>query len=226
MNIKYNGIVMSQEDFYKEISNAIIELEEEKALEFAQKAIDDKMNILEVIEKGFGVAIRRLGELWDEGEYFLPELMMGGIIVKKSIDLLLPHLDKDSDKFQLGVAVVATIEGDVHSIGKTIVATMLSAFGFEVYDLGEEVPPEKIIEAALEKNADIIAVSSLLTTTMVGQKKVIELLKKKGIRDRFKVILGGAPVTKNWADECEADGYAPTAMEAVDLAKSLIGKGE
>ena len=217
---------MSHEEFFEEISKAIIDLEEEKAMELAKKAIDNKMNVLEVIEKGFGTAIRRLGELWDAGEYFLPELMMGGLIVKKSIDLLLPHLDKEKDKFQLGKAVVATIEGDVHSIGKTIVATMLSAFGFQVYDLGEDVPPDKIIEEALEKQVDIIGVSSLLTTTMIGQKKLIELLKDRGIRDKFKVILGGAPITKNWADECGADGYAPTAMEAVDLAKSLIGKGE
>ena len=213
---------MTEEYYYKQISRAIVELEEDKALELAHKAIEDKMNIVEVIEKGFGPAIRRLGELWDAGEYFLPELMAGGEIVKDSINLLLPHLEKEKDKFNIGKAVVATIEGDVHSIGKTIVGTMLSAFGFEVYDLGEDVPAEKIIEEALEKNADIIGVSSLLTTTMPGQKKVIQLLKEKGIRDKFKVILGGAPVTRSWAEECGADGFAPNAIEAVDLAKSLL----
>ena len=215
---------MTKDDFYKEISEAIIELDEEKTLNLAQKAIDENINILEVIENGYGSAIRRLGELWDEGEFFLPELMMGGEIVKNSINLLLPHLKNDRDKFNLGKAVVATIEGDVHSIGKTIVATMLSAFGFEVYDLGEDVKVEKIIEIAVEKEADIIGVSALLTTTMLGQEKLIKMLQEKGLRDKFKVILGGAPVTKKWTEDCGADGYAPTAIEAVDLAKSLIKK--
>ena len=151
--------------------------------------------------------------------------MMGGTIVKKSIDILLPGLEK-KEEFQIGKVVVATIKGDVHSIGKTIVATMLSAFGFQVFDLGEDVDPDIILEEALNKEADIIGISSLLTTTMPGQKQFIEMLKEKGLRDKFKVILGGAPVTKNWAEQCGADGYAPNAIEAVNLAKLLVGLGE
>ncbi|GAI35715.1 unnamed protein product, partial [marine sediment metagenome] len=120
-----------------------------------------------------------------------------------------------------GKVVVATIEGDIHSIGKTIVATMLNAYGFEVYDLGADVPAEKIIEKAIQEDADIIGVSALLTTTMLGQKKVIELLRQKEIT-KFKVILGGAPVTSAWVEECKADGYAENAIEAVKLVKTLL----
>ncbi|MFX0059550.1 MAG: B12-binding domain-containing protein, partial [Candidatus Heimdallarchaeota archaeon] len=114
------------------------------------------------------------------------------------------------------------IEGDIHSIGKTIVGTMLKAYGFEVYDLGVDVRPEVIIQEAIKKDVDIIAVSALLTTTMVKQKRVVELLKDKKIRDKFKVILGGAPVTERWVEECGADGYAENAIIAVKVVKTLI----
>jgi corrinoid protein of di/trimethylamine methyltransferase len=212
---------MSQEEFYKEISETIVSLEEEKAIDLANRAIKEKMNILDIIEKGYGEAIRKLGELWDSGEFFLPELMMGGKIVQNSIDVLLPHLEKGQERKSLGKVVVATIEGDIHSIGKTIVATMLNAYGFEVYDLGADVPAEKIIEKAIEVDANIIGVSALLTTTMLGQKRVVELLRQKGIT-KFKVILGGAPVTSTWVEECNADGYDENAIEAVKLVKTLL----
>ncbi|MFX0018472.1 MAG: B12-binding domain-containing protein [Promethearchaeota archaeon] len=213
---------MSQESFYKKISEAIVSLDRDKAINLAKKAIEENMNLLAVVEKGFGAGIRRIGELWEEGEFFLPELMLGGNIVQESMGILLPHLKADKEDVTSGKVVIATIEGDIHSIGKTIVATMLSANGFEVYDLGADVSAEKIINTALEKNANIIGVSALLTTTMIGQKKLIEILEDKGIRDKFKVILGGAPVTKDWVNECKADGYADNAIEAVKLIKNLI----
>jgi corrinoid protein of di/trimethylamine methyltransferase len=213
---------VSQESFYKEISEAIVSLDRDKAISFANKAIEENMNLLEVVEKGFGAGIRRIGDLWEEGEFFLPELMLGGTIVQESMEILLPYLKANKEDVISGKVVIATIEGDIHSIGKTIVATMLSANGFEVYDLGADVSAEKIINTALEKNANIIGVSALLTTTMIGQKKLIEILENKGIRDKFKVILGGAPVTKNWVNECQADGYADNAIEAVKLIKNLM----
>jgi len=140
------------------------------------------------------------------------------------MEILLPQLKKRGGDISLGTVVIATIEGDIHSIGKTIVATMLSAHGFEVYDLGADVSVDKIIQSAIEKNADIIGISALLTTTMIGQKTVIEKLEYKGLRDKFKVILGGAPVTNAWVEECGADGYAGNAIEAVKLVKSLLAK--
>ena len=215
---------MAQEQFYGEISDAIVNLDEEKAIELAKRAITEKWNLLEVIEKGYGDGIRRIGDLWEEGEFFLPELMLGGNIMQESMNILLPSLKESGASASLGVVVIATIEGDIHSIGKTIVGTMLSANGFDVYDLGADVPAEKIIETAIEKNADIIGVSALLTTTMFGQKKIIDILEDKGIRDNFKVIIGGAPVTKEWTEQCNADGFAGSAVGAVKLVKNLLNK--
>ena len=215
---------MAQEQFYGEISDAIVNLDKEKAIELANRAITEKMNLLEVIEKGYGDGIRRIGDLWEEGEFFLPELMLGGTIMQESMDILLPSLKESGASTSLGVVVIATIEGDIHSIGKTIVGTMLSANGFDVYDLGADIPAEKIIETAIEKNADVIGVSALLTTTMFGQKKIIDILKDKGIRDNFKVIIGGAPVTKEWTEQCNADGFAGSAVGAVKLVKNLLNK--
>ncbi len=213
---------VSQEQIYKEISETIVNLDREKALELTDKIINENLNILDVIEKGFRPGIQRVGELWDEGDFFLPELMMGAKIMQDCLDVLMPHLKIGEEREILGKVVIATIEGDIHSIGKTIVASMLRAFGFEVYDLGTDVPVEKIIDEAVNRNADIIGVSALLTTTMIGQKKIIELLKQKGLADKFKVILGGAPVTGNWVEECGANGFAENAVEAVKLAKSLL----
>jgi len=215
---------LAQEQFFKEISDAIVNLEKEKAVELAKRAVNENMNLLDIIEKGYGDGIRRIGVLWEEGEFFLPELMLGGNIMQESMDILLPSLKKSGASTSLGVVVIATIEGDIHSIGKTIVGTMLSANGFDVYDLGADVSAEKIIETAIEKNADVIGVSALLTTTMFGQKKIIDILEDKGIRDNFKVIIGGAPVTKEWTEQCNADGFASSAVGAVKLVKNLLNK--
>lgn len=215
---------MAQEQLYGEISDAIVNLDKDKAIELANRAVAEKFNLLEVIEKGYGDGIRRIGDLWEEGEFFLPELMLGGNIMQESMDILLPSLKESGTSASQGVVVIATIEGDIHSIGKTIVGTMLSANGFDVYDLGADIPAEKIIDTAVEKNADVIGVSALLTTTMFGQKKITDILEEREIRDNFKVIIGGAPVTKEWTDECNADGFAGSAVEAVKLVKNLLKK--
>lgn len=215
---------MSQEKVFKNIIDSIVNLEEEKAIELAKKAVKEKMDLVEVIEKGYAAGIRRVGELWEEGEFFLPELMRGAQIMQNCLDLIIPHLKKGSEEISKGIVVLATIEGDIHSIGKTIVGTMLRAYGYEVFDLGADVPAEKIIDTAIEKNANIIGVSALLTTTMFGQKKIIDILKERNMLDRFKVILGGAPVTNSWVAECNADGFAENAIDAVKLVNSLLKK--
>jgi len=213
---------LSLDDINLEISEAIVNLDKEKAINLAKKAISENLNLVEIIEKGFGRGLERIGDLWNEGEFFLPELMVGGIIMQDALNILLPLLKKTTDTFTKGKVVIATIEGDIHSIGKTIVGTMLSANGFEVYDLGADVPVDRIINEAIEKDVDVIGVSALLTSTMIGQKKLIEILEKRNLRDKFKVILGGAPVTQSWSEDCGADGYAPSAIEAINLVKSLI----
>jgi trimethylamine corrinoid protein len=213
---------MSQEEIYTEMCDAIVDLDEEKAINLANKAINEGMDLLKVIENGYAAGIRRVGELWEEGDFFLPELMKGAQIMQNCMDMIIPHLQKGSERINLGTVVIATIEGDIHSIGKTIVGTMLRAYGFEVFDLGADVPAEKIIEIAIEKNADIIGVSALLTTTMIGQKKIVDLLREKNLANKFKVIFGGAPVTSSWVEECKADGFAENAIEAVRLVKTLL----
>ncbi len=215
---------MSQEQVFKTIIDSIINLDEEKAIELASKAIKENLNLVDVIEKGYAAGIRRVGELWEEGEFFLPELMRGAQIMQNCLDLIIPHLKKGAEEVSKGKVVLATIEGDIHSIGKTIVGTMLRAYGYEVYDLGADVPAEKIVDTAIEKSANIIGVSALLTTTMFGQKKIIDILKERNLLDRFKVILGGAPVTNAWVAECNADGFAENAIDAVKLVRSLLEK--
>ena len=148
--------------------------------------------------------------------------MIGGKLIEECLDLITPHLQMGESWKTSGKLVIATIEGDIHSIGKTIVATMLKAYGFEVYDLGVDVKPELIVEEAINKEVDIIGVSALLTTTMVRQKNIIEILEEKGIRNDFKVILGGAPISERWVRECGADGFAENAIAAVELAKKLV----
>ncbi len=204
------------------MADSIVKLDKENALRLAQRAIDDKMNLLKVIEKGFGEGIRRVGDLWDDGEFFLPELMSGAQIMQQAVDLITPHLGTSDDLQTSGKILLATIEGDIHSIGKTIVGTMLRANGFEVIDLGTDVKAETIVEEAVKVKADIIGVSTLLTTTMLNQKKVVQILDERGLRNKIKIILGGAPVTQSWVEECQADGYAENAVEAVKLSKQLV----
>ena len=213
---------MSQ--IYREMSEAIVNLEEEIAIALARKAITDKLNLLEVIEQGYADGIRRVGELWEEGDYFLPELMRGAQIMQNCLDLIIPNLENEAERKFLGTVIIATIEGDIHSIGKTIVGTLLRAYGFKVYDLGADVAVDTIIDEAIKKNADIIGVSALLTTTMYGQKKLIQNLKERNMENKFKVILGGAPVTQTWVEECNAAGFAENAVKAVKLVKSLLGE--
>jgi corrinoid protein of di/trimethylamine methyltransferase len=216
---------MNDSEIYRQMAEAIVNLDKDEALLLANRAIDEKMNLLGVIEKGFGEGIRKVGELWDEGEFFLPELMAGAQVMQAAVDQLTPHLQASGSEFQSsGKIVLATIEGDIHSIGKTIVGTMLRANGFEVTDLGTDVKAEKIVEEAITVGADIVGVSTLLTTTMQNQKKVVDILEEKKARGEIKIMLGGAPVTKSWVEECGADGYAENAVEAVKLAKLLMSE--
>jgi corrinoid protein of di/trimethylamine methyltransferase len=216
---------MNDSEIYNDMAEAIVNLDKDKALLLAKRAIDEKMKLLDVIEKGFGEGIRKVGELWDEGEFFLPELMAGAQVMQAAVDQLTPHLQESGSEFQSsGKIVLATIEGDIHSIGKTIVGTMLRANGFEVTDLGTDVKAEKIVEEAISVGANIVGVSTLLTTTMQNQKKVVDILEEKKVREKIKIMLGGAPVTKSWVEECGADGYAENAVEAVKLAKLLMSE--
>jgi corrinoid protein of di/trimethylamine methyltransferase len=212
------------QDILKRMAQSIIDGDSDAAVALAKESIDTNMDPLEAISGGFVAGVNTVGDAFGRGEAFLPELVMAGEAMKLAVATLDPELKKRGAQRQiLGRVVIATVEGDIHEIGKSLVATMLSASGFEVHDLGVDAPGDKLIGKALEVNADLLAMSALLTTTMVRQREVIEELEKEGLRQRIKVMVGGAPVTRDWVTTIRADGYSEDAIGAVALAKKLMG---
>jgi corrinoid protein of di/trimethylamine methyltransferase len=217
------GENMSVELFQK-MAQSIIDGDSDVAIELANEAVKTGIDPLDAITKGFVVGVNQVGDAFSCGDAFLPELVMAGEAMKAAVEALEPEMEKrGSERQMLGKVVLATVEGDIHEIGKSLVGTMLSASGFQVYDLGVDVATERIIEKTKEVNADIVAMSALLTTTMVKQREVIELLKNSGLRKNVKVMVGGAPVTSDWVKKIEADGYSEDAIGAVNVAKTLMG---
>jgi trimethylamine corrinoid protein len=214
---------MSKEEILARMGKAIIEGNKNEAEAFAKEALEKKMDLNEVIEKGYVPGIQKVGDLWEKGEYFLPELITSAECMKSVMNILQPEMEKAQIQTQSkGKVVIGTVEGDIHDIGKNLVSSMLSANGFEVHDLGADVKLEQFIERAEEVDANFICLSALLTTTMLGQKRVVETLKEKGLSDRIKVLVGGAPVNQKWADDIGADGYGENAMVAVKVAQKII----
>lgn len=214
-------------ELFKEMEQSIIDGDEDLSTELAKKAVTLKIHPLEAITNGFVVGVTYIGDQFGRGEAFLPELVMAGEAMKAAIAVLEPELLKlGESREMLGRVVLATVEGDIHEIGKTLVGTMLSASGFEVFDLGVDQPADKIIGKALEVNANLIGMSALLTTTMVRQREVIEELDKESLRPRIKVMVGGAPITKDWVNKIKADGYSEDAIGAVKIAKQLVDRAD
>jgi len=212
------------DELFQKMSQSILDGDSDAAAALAKQAIESGIDPLEAISKGFVVGVNQVGESFACGQAFLPELVMAGEAMKAAVATLEPEMQKRGTSRQVyGKVVLATVEGDIHEIGKTLVGTMLSASGFQVYDLGVDVPTAKIIEKVKEVDADLVGLSALLTTTMVKQKEVIDELDKLGLRKKVKVMVGGAPVTKDWVQKIEADGYSEDAIGAVGLAKRLVG---
>ena len=213
---------MSAELFQK-MAQSIIDGDSDAAVILANQAVSAGLDPLEAINKGFVLGVNQVGEQFSCGNAFLPELVMAGEAMKAAVNALEPEMQKrGSQRTMLGKVVIATVEGDIHEIGKSLVATMLAASGFQVYDLGVDVPATRIIAKVEETDADLVGLSALLTTTMVKQKEVIDELDKHGLRRKVKVIVGGAPVTNEWVHKIEADGYSEDAIGAVSLAKQLM----
>jgi corrinoid protein of di/trimethylamine methyltransferase len=213
-----------KEDLFQAMAQTIIEGEAEEAERLARQAIEQGIEPVEAINRGYVAGLDEVGEQFGCGAMFLPDLVQAAEAMKAAVAVLEPEMARrGSSRHTLGRVVIGTVEGDIHDIGKTLVATMLSASGFEVYDLGVSVPLQKFVDKASEVGADIVGLSALLTTTMVKQRKIIEDLAKAGLRPKVKVMVGGAPVTRGWADEIGADGYSEDAMGAVAVAKQLMG---
>lgn len=211
------------EELLKAMAQSIIDGESETAEDLAKQAVEAGVDPLDAITKGYMPGVNEVGDSFACGNVFLPELVMAGEAMKAAIAVLEPELKKSGTSREiLGRVVLATVEGDIHEIGKSLVGTMLTAAGFEVHDLGVNVPAEKIIAKAEEVGADIVGLSALLTTTMVRQREVIEAMDKKGLRNRTRVMVGGAPVTQDWVQKIEADGYSEDAIGAVNTARNLM----
>ena len=210
------------DEMYKRLAQAVIEGEPEEAEALAKEALEQGLDPLACITEGLTVGIQQVGKLFASGEYYLPDLIIGADAMKVALDVLEPMLAGDQQRDVVGRIVLGTVEGDLHEIGKTLVGTMLTANGFLVTDIGVDKKPEEFIAAIKETDADIVGASALLTTTMLQQRKLIDSLEEAGLRERVKVMIGGAPVTEGFAKEIGADGYAEDAISSVDLAFRLI----
>jgi corrinoid protein of di/trimethylamine methyltransferase len=208
---------------YDKLARAVIDGEPEDAEELARQALNQGLDPLDCINKGLSPGIDRVGELFANGEYFLPDLIIGGDAMKAALRVLEPALSGGQERKVLGRVVLGTVDGDLHEIGKTLVGTMLTANGFLVTDIGVDKTAAEFVTAIKETGATLVGASALLTTTMLHQKEVIEALKEAGLRDQVKVMVGGAPITESWAQQIGADGYADDAIGAVAVAKRLVG---
>jgi len=219
--LEISDLSQERKDLLDSLKDAIVVLDEEKAKEVAENIINEKINPTLAIKYSIANAAIKVGEKFDSGEYYLPHLVMAGDLMEAVSAILEKNISAEQIE-QKKVIVIGTVQADMHSVGKNIVSTMLKAGGFEVHDMGVDVPSMSIIQKAKEVRADIIALSSLLTTTMPYQREVIEDLASMGIRDKFKVMVGGGPVTKAYAEEIGADGYGKDAIEALEEAKKLL----
>jgi len=215
---------MKKEEIFKNLFDAVVEMDEQKGKDAAAQLIKENYNPLEGIENGLSKGMKVIGEKFNKFEIYLPDLMMAAKVFDSAMTILKPHISVESKIVQKGTVVIGTVKGDIHQIGKDLVALLLETGGFEVHNLGEDVSTSTFIEKAGRVEADIIALSSLLTTTMVAQKDLIDTLKEIGQREKYIVMIGGAPTSQKWADEIGADIYGENAERAVSLALEFMSK--
>jgi trimethylamine corrinoid protein len=217
---------MSKEQILSSMGRAVIDGDEDLARESAQESIDQEIDPLEAIEQGLSPGMNVVGRQFETGEVFLPELLMAAAAFNAAMEILEPEIEAQKKQIaRLGTVLISTVKGDVHNIGKNIVATVLAINGFTVVDIGVDHSSLDIIQEAQKVKADIIALSCLMTTTMPAQREVLDVLNEMNLRDQFRVMVGGGPVTQAWADEIGADGHGKSAIHAVETAKRLVGRG-
>jgi corrinoid protein of di/trimethylamine methyltransferase len=210
-------------DLFKEMAKAVIDGDEERTVTLAKEALEEGVDPTEAIEKGLAEGMKEVGRRFEKLEVYLPEVIISADAMTAGVEIFRQHLLARGGETPKKTVLLGTIQGDVHDIGKNIVKIMLESNGFKVYDLGRDVPVFDFIEKVKELSPDIIGVSALMTTTMVYMPKLIEALKEEKLREKVKVMVGGAPVLPEWAKKIGADGYGESAMEAVRVAKRLVG---
>lgn len=211
-----------EQELLKELHEGVVEFDEERVKEAAQAVLDEGFNAYNAVMNGLAAGMEEVGELYDQQEYFVPELLMCADALYAGLDILKPHINpEDIGTSAKGQVVIGSVQGDVHDIGKNIIKMMFEVAGFTVHDLGRDVPLEKFVEEQLKTDSEIVAMSAMMTTTMMGMKKVVEMIKEKN--PDVKIMLGGAPVTSDVADLFGADGYAESAGNAVQEAVKMIG---
>ncbi len=210
-----------KEELLKELNRCVLEMEDEEVAEVAKLYIEEGGDAYEGIMDGLCKGMEEAGRLYEEGEYFIPEIVGCSDAMYAGMDVLRPHIVVDKDQKKASV-VIGVVEGDTHDIGKNLVKTMLEATGYDVYDFGRDVKPQAFVDKAQEVNAKIIGLSTLMATTMDRMQVVIELLKEAGIREQVKVMIGGGPVSQKYAEEIGADFYTTNAAEAAECAKKIL----
>jgi trimethylamine corrinoid protein len=216
----------TEKDIFQQAQEAIAAGDADAAVQLAKQGLDQGIDGIELLNKGFIVGINKVGDLFGEGQLFLPELIMSATAMQGVIEIIDAALEKKGQKQSRGKVVIGTVEGDLHDIGKTIVVSLLRANGFEVKDLGRDVPIDRFIAEAEAFGADVIGTSALLTTTMTVQKELVERLEARGLRGKYRTIVGGAPVTERWAKRIGADAYAADATDGVRKIGELLEKGK
>lgn len=218
-----NFMRMKENELFSEIRRAVIGYDEKTAVQTVKKTVELGMSPKRVLEEALIPGIQEVGTLFAQERIFIPEVMLSAEVFSLAMKIIKPAiLSKGEEVENLGTVLIGTVAGDVHDLGKSLVATLLTVAGFEVFDLGIDVSTELFVKKVREINPDVLALSALMSTTMLEQREVIRSLKKQGLRDKVRVIVGGAPVTNDWSTQIGADGYAPNAHEAVELVKRIL----
>lgn len=213
---------MDKEKLFQEISDQIVDMDDEAVEELCEQSLEMGIDPSETIQSGLIEGMNRVSELFESEEYFLPEVMTASFAMNTGIDVLKPHITQEKTDNPVSL-VIGVVEGDTHDIGKNLVKIMCEAAGFKVYDLGKDVPLDQFIDTAEEKHCDLICMSTLMTTTMEGMRTVVEKLNERGIRDKYRVMIGGGPISQKYAELIGADAYTPNAHAAVLKIKDMMG---
>jgi len=211
------------DNLVQEVYSAVLNGNASEVKEKVQLALDNGTEAETILNSGLIAAMKEVGQLFEDGEYFVPEMLISARAMQSGMIILRPHLVAQDIK-PIGKVVIGTVKGDLHDIGKNLVSMMLEGSGFQIFDLGTDVSPEKFLDAINTHKPDIVGMSALLTTTMVNMEKTMQFLEENGVRKGIKVIIGGAPISQKYADDIGADGYAPDASQAAVIASRLMGK--